>query len=71
MSATPIRAPAHVAGGLGDMSVIETPPKDRIAIQTSVALSRGSHPAAIEAELAAKGSVFRAQRVNPSFVAAL
>jgi len=35
--ATPIRARAHVARGLRDMSVIETPPRDRLAIQTVVA----------------------------------
>jgi len=38
MSATPIPRTLHMSlVGLRDMSVIETPPKDRLAIQTSVA----------------------------------
>src|ERR1700720_1833111 len=38
MSATPIPRPLHMSlVGLRDMSVIETPPKDRMAIQTVVA----------------------------------
>ena len=38
MSATPIPRTLHMSlVGLRDMSVIETPPKDRIAIQTVVA----------------------------------
>ncbi len=41
------------------MSVIETPPKDRIAIQTSVApFQEGLIQRAIEAELARQGQVF-------------
>src|SRR5207244_11124051 len=38
MSATPIPRTLHISlVGLRDMSVIETPPKDRIAIQTVIA----------------------------------
>ena len=38
MSATPIPRTLHMSMvGLRDMSVIETPPKDRLAIQTVVA----------------------------------
>src|SRR6202046_2311533 len=38
MSATPIPRTLHMSlVGLRDMSVIETPPKDRLAIQTTVA----------------------------------
>ena len=37
MTATPIPRTLHMAlGGLRDMSVIETPPRDRLAIQTNV-----------------------------------
>jgi len=38
MSATPIPRTLHMSLlGIRDMSVIETPPKDRLAIQTVVA----------------------------------
>jgi transcription-repair coupling factor (superfamily II helicase) len=60
MSATPIPRTLHMSlVGLRDMSVIETPPKDRIAIQTSVApFQEGLIQRAIEAELARQGQVF-------------
>src|SRR5260370_19526924 len=60
MSATPIPRTLHMSlVGLRDMSVIETPPKDRIAIQTVVAnwdtkLIRS----AIEQELERSGQVY-------------
>jgi transcription-repair coupling factor (superfamily II helicase) len=60
MSATPIPRTLHMSLlGLRDMSVIETPPKDRLAIQTVVAhfnpeLTR----TAIELELARGGQVY-------------
>ncbi len=60
MSATPIPRTLHMALlGLRDMSVIETPPKDRLAVQTVVARF---HPdlirAAIEQELDRGGQVY-------------
>jgi transcription-repair coupling factor (superfamily II helicase) len=60
MSATPIPRTLHMALlGLRDMSVIETPPKDRLAVQTVVARF---HPdlirAAIEQELGRGGQVY-------------
>jgi transcription-repair coupling factor (superfamily II helicase) len=60
MSATPIPRTLHMSlVGLRDMSVIETPPKDRMAIQTVVAkfdekLVRG----AVEVELERGGQVY-------------
>jgi transcription-repair coupling factor (superfamily II helicase) len=60
MSATPIPRTLHMSlMGLRDMSIIETPPKDRMAIQTVVAkfdekLIRG----AIEVELERGGQIF-------------
>src|SRR5215468_7643002 len=60
MSATPIPRTLHMSlVGMRDMSVIETPPKDRIAIQTVVAswdekLIRSS----LEQELARGGQVY-------------
>ncbi len=47
LSATPIPRTLHMSlVGLRDMSVIETPPKDRLAIQTVVAsFQRIAHPA--------------------------
>src|SRR5215467_8482573 len=60
MSATPIPRTLHMSMvGLRDMSVIETPPKDRIAIQTVVAnwdekLIRSS----LEQELARGGQIY-------------
>jgi len=60
MSATPIPRTLHMSlVGLRDMSVIETPPKDRLAIQTSVApFSETLMQRAIEDELARNGQVF-------------
>ena len=60
MSATPIPRTLHMSLlGLRDMSVIETPPKDRLAIQTTVG---HFHPdlikAAIELELGRRGQVY-------------
>jgi transcription-repair coupling factor (superfamily II helicase) len=60
MSATPIPRTLHMSlAGLRDMSMIETPPKDRLAIQTTVAPFReGLIQRAIEEELARNGQVF-------------
>ena len=60
MSATPIPRTLHMAlAGLRDMSVIETPPKDRFAIQTTVApFSETLVERAISEELARGGQVF-------------
>jgi transcription-repair coupling factor (superfamily II helicase) len=60
MSATPIPRTLHMSlVGLRDMSVIETPPKDRLAIQTSVApFNESLIQRAIEEELARGGQVF-------------
>jgi transcription-repair coupling factor (superfamily II helicase) len=60
MSATPIPRTLHMSlVGLRDMSVIETPPKDRLAIQTTVApFSETLIQRVIEEELARKGQVF-------------
>jgi len=60
MSATPIPRTLHMSLlGLRDMSVIETPPKDRLAIHTVVA---PFHPelirSAIELELARGGQIY-------------
>jgi len=60
MSATPIPRTLHMSLlGLRDMSVIETPPKDRLAIQTVVS---HFHPelikSALELELARGGQVY-------------
>jgi transcription-repair coupling factor (superfamily II helicase) len=60
LTATPIPRTLHMAlVGLRDLSVIETPPKDRLAIQTIVA---PFHPSlvqsAIEQELARNGQVY-------------
>ena len=61
MSATPIPRTLHMSlVGLRDMSVIETPPKDRLAIQTTVApFSETLVQRVIEEELARDGQVFR------------
>ncbi len=60
LSATPIPRTLNMALlGLRDMSTIETPPKNRLAIQTSVV--KYSHDvirSAIELELARKGQVY-------------
>jgi transcription-repair coupling factor (superfamily II helicase) len=60
MSATPIPRTLHMSlAGLRDMSVIETPPKDRLAIQTVVApFEEPLIQQAIEEELARQGQVF-------------
>jgi transcription-repair coupling factor (superfamily II helicase) len=60
MSATPIPRTLHMSlVGLRDMSVIETPPKDRLAIQTVVAaFSETLVQQSIEQELAREGQVF-------------
>ena len=60
MSATPIPRTLHMSlVGLRDMSVIETPPKDRIAIQTVVASWDDKLiQAALEQELDRSGQVY-------------
>jgi transcription-repair coupling factor (superfamily II helicase) len=60
MSATPIPRTLHMSlVGLRDMSVIETPPKDRLAIQTTVApFSETLIQHVVEEELARDGQVF-------------
>ena len=68
MSATPIPRTLHMSlVGLRDMSVIETPPKDRLAIQTTVALfTETLVQRVIEEELARDGQGFL--RAQPSGV---
>jgi transcription-repair coupling factor (superfamily II helicase) len=60
MSATPIPRTLHMSlVGLRDMSLIETPPKDRLAIQTVVApFNETLVQRAIEDELDRQGQVF-------------
>ena len=60
MSATPIPRTLHMSLlGLRDMSVIETPPKDRLSINTMVAhFNPDLIKAAIEQELARQGQVY-------------
>ncbi|HLY63661.1 MAG TPA: transcription-repair coupling factor [Terriglobia bacterium] len=60
MSATPIPRTLHMSvGGLRDLSVIETPPRGRLAIQTVVAsFSDGVIQAAILHEMERSGQVF-------------
>ncbi|MGB7848246.1 MAG: DEAD/DEAH box helicase, partial [Candidatus Acidiferrum sp.] len=60
LSATPIPRTLHMSlVGLRDMSVIETPPRDRLAIQTVVTpFSEETVKKAIENELARGGQVF-------------
>jgi transcription-repair coupling factor (superfamily II helicase) len=60
MSATPIPRTLHMSLlGIRDMSVIETPPKDRLAIQTVVAhFDGGLVKTAIEQELSRGGKVY-------------
>ena len=60
MSATPIPRTLHMSlVGLRDMSVIETPPRDRLAIQTTVApFNETLIQRVIEEELARHGQVF-------------
>jgi transcription-repair coupling factor (superfamily II helicase) len=60
MSATPIPRTLHMSlAGLRDMSVIETPPKDRMAIQTVVAkFDEKLIRSAIELELERGGQIY-------------
>ncbi len=60
LSATPIPLTLHMSlVGLRDMSLIETPPRDRLAIQTVVApFQEELVQRAIETELAREGQVF-------------
>ncbi len=60
MSATPIPRTLNMSlGGIRDMSVIETPPKDRLAIQTVVApWNEELVKAALETELGRGGQVY-------------
>jgi len=60
MSATPIPRTLHMSlVGLRDMSVIETPPKDRLAIQTTVApFSETLLQRAVEEEMGRGGQIF-------------
>ena len=60
LSATPIPRTLNMAmTGMRDMSVIETPPRDRLAINTQVVqFSEGVIKSAIELELARNGQVF-------------
>ncbi len=60
LTATPIPRTLHMAlMGLRDMSTIETPPKNRLAIQTSVLkFSQDVIRSAIELELARNGQVY-------------
>jgi transcription-repair coupling factor (superfamily II helicase) len=60
LSATPIPRTLHMSlVGLRDMSVIETPPRDRLAIQTVVAsFQEEMVKKAIENELAREGQVY-------------
>jgi transcription-repair coupling factor (superfamily II helicase) len=60
MTATPIPRTLHMSlGGLRDLSVIETPPRGRLAIQTVVvSFSDGTIQAAILQEMAREGQVY-------------
>jgi transcription-repair coupling factor (superfamily II helicase) len=60
MSATPVPRTLHMSlAGIRDLSVIETPPKDRLAIQTVVAaFDENLIRRAIQEELDRKGQVF-------------
>lgn len=60
MSATPIPRSLHLSlTGIRDLSVIETPPRDRLAIETQVAPRKPEVVReAIEAEIARGGQVF-------------
>lgn len=73
MSATPIPRTLHMSLlGLRDMSVIETPPKDRLAVNTVVAHFNGDLiKTAIEQELSRQGQVyFVHNRVDTIFMRA-
>src|SRR5213083_1159129 len=70
LSATPIPRTLHMSlVGLRDMSVIETPPRDRLAIQTVVApFQEELVQTAIETELARDGQIFFIHnRVEPIY----
>jgi len=60
MSATPIPRSLHLSlSGLRDLSIIETPPRDRLAIETQVVPRRPEViRESVEAELARGGQVF-------------
>ncbi len=60
MSATPIPRSLHLSlSGLRDLSIIETPPRDRLAIETQVVPSKPEIiREAIEGEIARGGQVF-------------
>ena len=60
MSATPIPRSLHLSlSGLRDLSIIETPPRDRLAIETQVAPRKSEvMREAIEAEISRGGQVF-------------
>jgi transcription-repair coupling factor (superfamily II helicase) len=60
MSATPIPRTLHMSlSGIRDISIIETPPKDRLAIQTAVVpFDADFVKEAIEFELNRKGQIF-------------
>jgi transcription-repair coupling factor (superfamily II helicase) len=60
LTATPIPRTLHMSlGGLRDLSVIETPPRGRLAIQTVVApFSEGLAQSAILQEMARQGQVY-------------
>jgi transcription-repair coupling factor (superfamily II helicase) len=60
MSATPIPRSLHLSlSGLRDLSIIETPPRDRLAIETQITpRKREVIREAIEAEIARGGQVF-------------
>jgi transcription-repair coupling factor (superfamily II helicase) len=60
LSATPIPRTLNMAlVGMRDMSVIETPPRDRLAINTQVVqFSEGVIRSAVELELARNGQIF-------------
>ncbi len=60
LSATPIPRTLNMAmTGLRDMSIIETPPRDRLAINTQVVqFSEGVIKSAIELEMSRNGQVF-------------
>jgi transcription-repair coupling factor (superfamily II helicase) len=60
LSATPIPRTLQMGlSGIRDMSVIETPPKDRLAIQTSIVkFSTDTIRSAVRQELAREGQVF-------------
>ena len=60
LTATPIPRTLHMSlGGLRDLSVIETPPRGRLAIQTVVApFGEGAVQAAILQEMARDGQVY-------------